>query len=73
MNKKISLLAPALIMLLPVGAAFGQDNDLAACNTMLETAVGYQLQAEGLDTSNACDLTVSQLAQIKALLRCEVD
>lgn len=67
MNMKLSLLAPALVMLMPVGTAFAQD-DLAGCNTMLETAVGHGLQAEGLDTTNACNLTVLQLAQIKSLL-----
>jgi len=67
MNIKLSLVAPALVLLLPVGAAMAQD-DLAACTGMLETAVGVALQSEGLDTTNACDLTVSQLAQIKNLL-----
>ena len=68
MSKKISLLATALVMALPAGVAFGQSDDLATCSSMLETAVGHRLQAEGLDTSHACDLTISQLAQIRTLL-----
>ena len=68
MNKKMSLLATAFVMVLPVGAAFAQEDDLAMCNTMLEQTVGVALSAEGYDTSNACNLTVSQLSQIKTLL-----
>ncbi len=67
MTKKLALFIPALMMLSPVGMAVAQE-DLAGCTTMLESAVGHRLQAEGLDTSNACDLTVSQLAQIRVLL-----
>lgn len=67
MTRNLTLLTSALFMLLPMGAAFAAD-DLAGCNSMLETAVGYELQAEGIDTANACDLTLTQLAQIKSLL-----
>lgn len=68
MTGKISLLTFALALLSPVGMAFAQSDDSATCNTMLETAIGQELQAEGYDTSNACSLTLNQLVQIKSLL-----
>lgn len=68
MIKTLTFAAPAVLLLISAGAAVAQNDDLAACNSMLEIAVGTALEAEGLDTSNACNLSVSELAQIKNLL-----
>jgi hypothetical protein len=66
MNRKISLLAPALFMLLPTGAALADSHD--GCMSMLATSIGMELESEGFDMINACELTVSELVQIKNLL-----
>ncbi len=55
-------------MLMPVGATFAQEQDAETCDTMLEASVGLGLRAEGFDTTNACDLTLAQLAKITGLL-----
>jgi hypothetical protein len=49
--------------ILPAHAQSQQD-----CSDMLTVAVGSALDREGFDTSNICDLTVADLAQIRAML-----
>ncbi len=72
MNRKMTLLAPAFFLMLPVGVAFADAHqDAEMCNSMLATSVGMELATEGFTMVNACDLTVSQLAQIKNLLDTE--
>ncbi len=68
MKLKISILTSALLMLMPVGAAFAQDADDAACNTMLETSVGLSLREEGFTMADACSLTLKQLTEITNLV-----
>lgn len=67
MTRTLTLVATAFA--LSAGAAFADAHaDAEACNSMLATAVGNQLMEEGFDMARACDLTVAELAQIKALM-----
>ena len=59
------------LALAPVMATAGSHVDADSCNSMLAESVGMQLDIEGFDTVNACDLTVAQLAEIKNLLTTE--
>jgi len=49
--------------ILPAHAQSQQD-----CSNMLTVAIGSALDREGFDTSGICDLTVADLAQIRAML-----
>ena len=69
MTLKLSILAPAFLVLISAGASIaGSHEGSEACTSMLAVAVGQQLEAEGIDVSNACELSVSDLATIKNLL-----
>lgn len=67
MNRMLTLVAPALFLVMPAGAAFAQA-DADACSSMLATSIGLELATEGFTMVDPCSLTVSQLAQIKRLL-----
>lgn len=61
---------PAFLLVLSVGGAAtaATSEETEACMSMLASAIGMQLESEGFDMANACNLTVAQLAQIKDLL-----
>jgi len=55
--------AAAVAAFQPVHAQSAED-----CMGMLTIAVGSALDREGFDTTNICNLTVGQLAQIRSML-----
>ena len=66
MKPKLMLLVPALGLAIASGPAVAQNT--GDCRNMLTAAVGLSLDAEGYDTDNVCQLSVSDLALIKSLL-----
>lgn len=61
---------PAFLVLLAVSAAQA-DEQSDKCMSMLGTAIGMQLDAEGFDMTNVCSLNLAQLAEIKDILETE--
>lgn len=66
MNYKALVAGFAASMLLAPAAA--QAQNAGDCSDMLSFAVGKQLDADGYDVGNVCNLSVSDLALIKSLL-----
>lgn len=66
MNTRIIMAAAAGAFVLGMQTATAQD--ASDCGGMLTTSIGMSLDAQGFDTSNVCDLTVSDLTVIKSLI-----
>ena len=72
MNKKFAALASAMSLVFAAGVANADAHaNSEVCVSMLATAVGMQLETEGFDMANACELSISDLALIKNLLETE--
>ena len=70
MIRKTLRVLPAFLVVLSATSALA-DEQSDKCMSMLGSAIGMQLENEGFDMANACNLTVAQLAQIKDLLETE--
>lgn len=69
MTHTFTAAAVAIAFMIPATSALADAHeDAEACNSMLATSVGMALDEEGIDTANACALSVADLAQIKGLL-----
>jgi hypothetical protein len=66
MIHKLLIVLPTVSVIFVSGSAFAQN--AGDCRNMLTASVGMSLDIEGFDTSNACDLSVADLAVIKSLL-----
>jgi len=64
--KTLILATAAALTLASVAPLHAQAPD--DCMNMLTLAVGNALDGQGFDTSNICDLTVAELAQIKGMI-----